>query len=172
METTNVVDLGVLNKLPDLRLLQVVKIVVVGSTEISAQASVVAGDDGTTAASLLLRVDSVLDTETSSLDSIVEDSRVLVVTGTTNVDNAVRRENVLSTSGAVLGSTAGNELGVVVVEEIFVERDVLFLSKNSVIGLQAILVKKSLVTLSLDVCWRQRNKLSAGGRDREVSVSE
>lgn len=171
METTNVVDLGVLNELPDLRLLQVVKVVVVGSTEISAQASVVTGDDGTTAASLLLRVDSVLNTETSSLDSIVEDGRVLVVAGTTNIDNAVWRENILGTSGAVLGSTASNELGIVVVEEIFVKRDVLFLGKNSVIGLQAILVKKSLVTLSLDVFLRERNNLSAGGRGREVGVS-
>jgi hypothetical protein len=171
VETTNVVDLGVLNELPDLRLLQVVKVVVVGSTEISAQASVVTSDDGTAAASLLLRVDSVLNTETSSLDSIVEDGRVLVVAGTTNIDNTVGREDVLGTSGAVLGSTASNELGIVVVEEIFVKRDVLFLSKNSVIGLQAILVKKSLVTLSLDVFLRQRDNLSAGGRGREVGVS-
>lgn len=115
METTNVVDLGVLNELPDLRLLQVINIIMVGSTKVGAETSVVAGDDGTTSAGLLLGVDSVLDSEASLLDSIVENGRVLVVTGTTKVDNAVGRKDVLGTSSTVLSSTTGNELGVVVV---------------------------------------------------------
>lgn len=115
MEATDVVHLGVLDELPDLGLLQVVQVVVVGSTEVGAQASVVAGDDGTAATSLLLGVDTVLDTEASGLDGIVEDGGVLVVAGTADVDDAVGREDVLGTSGAVLGSTTGDELGIVVV---------------------------------------------------------
>jgi hypothetical protein len=151
METTDVVDLSVLNELPDLGLLQVVKIVVVGSTEISAQASVVTSDDGTATAGLLLRIDTVLNSKASSLDSIVENGRVLVVTSTTDVDDTVGRKDVLGTSSTVLSSTASNELGIVVVEEILVEREVLLLSEDGIVGLEAVLVQKSLITLSLDV---------------------
>ena len=115
MEATNVVDLGVLNKLPDLGLLQVVKIVVVGSTKISAQASVVASNDGTATTGLLLGINTVLNSETSSLDSIVKNGRVLVVASTTDVDDAVGRKDVLGASSTVLGSTTSDELGVVVV---------------------------------------------------------
>lgn len=161
VETTDVVDLGVLNELPDLGLLQVVKVVVVGSTEVSAQASVVTGNDGTATASLLLGIDTVLDAEASSLDGVVKDGRVLVVTSTTNVDNAVGRKDVLGASSTVLSSTASNELGIVVVEEILVERDVLLLSEDSIVRLEAVLVQKSLVTLSLDVYKRPKGNLSA-----------
>lgn len=155
VEATNVVDLSILNELPDLGLLQVVDIVVVGGTEISAQASVVASNDNTASASLLLGVDSVLNTETSSLDGIVEDGRVLIVTSTTEVDNAVGRENVLGASGRVLGSTTGNELGVVVVQEVLIEGDMLLLGEDSIVGLEAILVEQGLVTKGLDVCERR-----------------
>lgn len=152
MEATDVVHLGVLDELPDLGLLQVVQVVVVGSTEVGAQASVVASDDGTAAASLLLRVDTVLDTEASGLDGIVEDGRVLVVASTADVDDAVGREDVLGTSGTVLGSTTGDELGIVVVEKVLVERNVLLLGEDGIVGLETVLVEKGLVTDSLDVC--------------------
>jgi hypothetical protein len=161
VETTDVVDLSVLNELPDLGLLQMVKIIVVGSTEVSAQASVVTSDDGTATASLLLRIDTVLNSKASSLDSIVKNGRVLVVTSTTDVDDTVGRKDVLGASSTVLSSTAGNELGIVVVEEILVERDVLLLSKDSIVGLEAVLVQKSLITLSLDVYKRPKGNLSA-----------
>jgi hypothetical protein len=152
VEATDVVHLGVLDELPDLGLLQVIQVVVVGSTEVGAQASVVASDDSTAAASLLLGVDAVLDAEASGLDGVVEDGRVLVVAGTADVDDAVGREDVLGTSGAVLGSTAGDELGIVVVEEVLVERDVLLLGEDGIVGLEAVLVEQGLITDSLDIC--------------------
>lgn len=152
VEATDVVHLGVLDELPDLGLLQVVQVVVVGSTEVGAQASVVASDDGTAAASLLLGVDAVLDTEASGLDGVVEDGRVLVVAGTADVDDAVGREDVLGTSGAVLGSAASDELGIIVVQEVLVERDVLLLGEDGIVGLEAVLVEQGLVTDGLDVC--------------------
>ncbi|KAI6766529.1 hypothetical protein HG531_011751 [Fusarium graminearum] len=170
VETTDVVDLGVLNELPDLGLLQVVKVVVVGSTEVSAQASVVTGNDGTATASLLLGIDTVLDAEASSLDGVVKDGRVLVVTSTANVDNAVGRKDVLGASSTVLSSTASNELGIVVVEEILVERDVLLLSEDSIVRLEAVLVQKSLVTLSLDVYKRPKAYRGEGSPDRRESI--
>lgn len=151
MEATDVVHLGVLDELPDLGLLQVVQVVVVGSAEVGAQASVVAGDDGAATASLLLGVDAVLDAEASGLDGVVEDGRVLVVAGTADVDDAVGGQDVLGTSGAVLGSTAGDELGIVVVEEVLVEGDVLLLGEDGIVGLEAVLVEQGLVTNGLDV---------------------
>ena len=151
VEATDVVELGVLDELADLGLLQMVDIIVVGSTEVSAETSVVASNDNTTSTSLLLGVDSVLDTKASSLDGIVKDGRVLVVTSTTKVDDAVGREDVLGTSGSVLGGTTSDELGVVVVQEVLIERDVLLLSEDSVIGLEVILLEQCLITESLNV---------------------
>lgn len=151
METTNVVDLGVLDKGPDLGLLQVVKIVVVGSTKISAQAAIVASDDGTATSGLLLGVDTVFNTQTSSLDGIVENGRILVITSTTEVDDGVGGKDILGTASGVLGGTTGDELSVVVVEEILVETEVLFLGEDGVVSLEAVFVEQSLVTKCLDI---------------------
>lgn len=151
VEATNVVNISVLNQAPDLRLLQVVKAIVVRSTEVSDQRAVLAGDDGAAAARLLSRIDAVLDTQASSLDGVVEDGRVLVVTGTSDVDDAVRGEDVLGATGRVLSSAAGDELGVVVVEQFLVERDVLLLGQDGIVGLEIILVEEFLATNSLDI---------------------
>lgn len=149
---TNVVDIGVLNEAPDLGLLQVVNIVVVGGTKVGAETAVVTGDNNTATAGLNGGVDTVFDTETSSLDSIAENGRVLVLAGTAEVDDAVLGEDVLGTTGTVLGGTTSNQLSFVVVEEILVEGKVLLLSENSIVGLEAVLVEKLLVADSLDVC--------------------
>jgi hypothetical protein len=127
VEATNVVHPGVLHEAPDFRLLQVVDVIVVGSSEVSAETPVVASNDNTTATSLDGLLDAVLDTQTSGLDGIVQNGRVLVVTGATNVHDAVGRQHVLGATRRVLGSSASDELGVVVVEEVFVERLVLLL---------------------------------------------
>lgn len=124
-----------------------------------------AGDDGAAAASLLLGVDAILDSQASGLDGIVEDGGILVVTGTADVDDTVGGEDVLGTSGAVLSSTAGDELGIVVVEEVLVEGDVLILGEDSIVRLQVIFVKEGLVTVRLDVCCRERRS-SSSARNR------
>lgn len=136
---TDVVDLGVLNEAPDLRLLQVVDIVVVGSAEVRAERAVVASDDDTTATSLVLSADAVLDPQARGLDGIVENGRVLVVAGTPEVHDAVRGEHVLRSASRVLGGAAGDELGVIVVEKIFVKGHLLLLGENGVVGLEVIL---------------------------------
>jgi hypothetical protein len=152
--TANVVHLGVLNKAPDLGLLQVVEVIVVGSTEISAQASVVASNDNTATPSLLLGVNTILDAEASGLDSIVHDGRVLVVTSTTEIHDAVGRQDILGATGRVLGGTSSNQLGIVVVEKVLIQGKVLFLSEDGVIGLEAILFEKGLVANGLNICNR------------------
>lgn len=152
MVASNVVDLGVLNEGPVLGLLQVVQVVVVGSAQVSAETAVVAGDDDAASAGGLLLVHAVLDTQASGLDGIVQRGSVLVVADAAKVDDAVGRQHVLGATGRVLGSTAGDELGVEVVEEVLVEAEVLFLGEDGVVGLEVVLLQQGLVTDGLDVC--------------------
>lgn len=149
--TADVDGLGLLNQAPDLGLLQVVNLVVVGSSKVGAHAAVVSGDDDTATSGWVLSIDAVLNTETGLLVGLLESSGVLVVTDTANVDNRLLGEDVLCATGSVLGCAASDELGIEVGEEVLVESEMLLLGENSIVLLQAILVKESLVSGSLDV---------------------
>lgn len=151
MISTNVVSLGILNQLPNLGLLQMVEVVVVGGSQIRAHAAVMARDDHTATAGGVLRVDAVLDTQTGLLDGIMKDSGVLVVAHTTDVDHAVGRQDILCTTGGVLRGTAGQQLRLVVVQEILVEAEMLLLGENGIVGFETILLEQLLVAEGLDV---------------------
>lgn len=161
MVATNVIHLSVLHQTPDLGLLQVIKSVVVGGTQIGAHAPVVARNHHTTPSGGLRRLNAVLDTEASLLHGILEDGGVLVVADAAQVDNAVVGQHVLGTSGCVLGGAAGDELGVVVVEQLLVEGLVGLLSKDSIVGLQVVLGEELITAECLDV-WEGRGGRSAG----------
>ncbi len=155
---SDVVGLGVLHKLPNLGLLQVLEVVVVGSAELGAHASVVSGDDNTAATSGLLGVDAVLDAETNLLDGIAQDGRVLVVTDSSNEYNAVRRQDVLGTARGVLCRSAGNQLGLVVAEQVLEDASMLGLRQDRIVGLEAILLQERLVAKGLDICIREQER--------------
>lgn len=72
-------------------------------------------DNDSAASCRLLGINTVLDTETSLLDCIVENGSIFVVANTAKEDNAVGWEKVLSTTGGVLRSTSCDELGRIVV---------------------------------------------------------
>jgi hypothetical protein len=148
---TDVVGLGVLDEGPDIGALQVLQVVVVGSAQLGAHAAVVAGDDNAAAAGGDLGVDAVLDAETGLLAGVAEDGGILVVAGTAEVDDAVLRQDVLGTTGRVLGGAAGNQLGIVVVEEVLVDVLVLLLGQDGIVGLETVLLKQRLVAKALDV---------------------
>lgn len=93
--TTDVVDLGLLDQRPDLGLLEVLKLVLVGSSEVGAHAAVVASDDNTTLTSGLGLIDTVLGVDTGLLASLLEDITELVLTDTTDVGNGLLREQIL-----------------------------------------------------------------------------
>jgi hypothetical protein len=95
--TTDVVDLGLLNQRPDLGLLEVLDLVLVGSSEVGAHAAVVASDDNTTLTGGLGLINTVLGVDTGLLASLLEDLAVLVLTDTTDVHNGLLREHVLGT---------------------------------------------------------------------------
>lgn len=148
---TNVVHLSILDQAPDLGLLQVIKPIVVGSTQIRAHAPVVARNHHTTPTGGLRRLDAVLDAKTGLLDGILEDGGVLVVADTAEVYDAVVGQEVLGATGGVLGSAASNELGIVVVEELLVERLVGLLGEDGVVGLQVVLGEELIAAEGLDV---------------------
>lgn len=54
----------------------------------------------------------------------------------------------LSASCSVLSSTASNELGLAVVDQVLVDAHVLLLGQNSVVGLQTILLEHSLIAVA------------------------
>jgi hypothetical protein len=147
----DIVGLGVLDEGPDVGALQVLQVIVVGGTQLGAHAAVVAGDDDAAAAGGDLGVDAVLDAQTGLLAGIAEDGGVLVVAGAAEVDDAVVGEDVLGAAGGVLGSAAGNQLGIVVVEEVLVDVLVLGRGEDGVVGLEAVLLEQGLVAEGLDV---------------------
>ena len=151
MIATDIVDLGVLDEGPDVRALQVLQVVVVGGAQLGAHAAVMAGDDHAATARGDLGVDTVLDAQTGLLAGVTQDSSILVFANAAEVDNAVLRQQVLRTAGRVLGGTASNQLGIVVVEEVLIDVLVLRLGKDGVVRLQAVLLKQGLIAKGLDV---------------------
>lgn len=95
MVSTNVVDLSFLDQRPDLRLLQVLGLVLVSGSKVSAHAAVVAGDDDTTFAGGLDIIDTVFSVDTSLCASVLEEIGILVLSNAANVDDRVVGENVL-----------------------------------------------------------------------------
>lgn len=95
MVTTDVEELGLLDEGPDVGLLQVVKLVLVGSSKVSAHAAVVTSDDDTALAGGLSIVDAVLGVDTSLFAGLLEDLAVIVLADAANVDDGVVGEQVL-----------------------------------------------------------------------------
>jgi hypothetical protein len=147
VEPTDVEDLRVLDLLPDALLLQVLELVVVGSSEVGAEGAVVAGDDNTAATSGSLLIVEVFRLDASIGRDLLQSLTVLVLADAANVDNRLRLEDVGSASCSVLRSTTGDLDGLVVLEQVLVQTHVLLgVGEDRIVGLQAILVEESLVT--------------------------
>lgn len=93
---SNVEELGVLDKGPDLGRLQVLKLVVIGSTEISDERPVVASNNDGALAGANGLLNSVGAADTLLVVGSTESSRPLVIANTADVDDRLRRKNVLS----------------------------------------------------------------------------
>ena len=143
--TTDVEELGALDVLPDLGLLQVVDIVKVGGSKVGAERAVVAGDDNTAASGRSLLIVAVQGLDASLLVDLFESLAVLVLADTANVDGGVLGEDVLGTAGRVLCSSTGNEHGIVVLDQVLVEAEVLLLGEDGIVGLEAVLLEKLLI---------------------------
>lgn len=151
VETADVEEVGVLGELPDLGALEVVDVVEVGSAELGAEGAVDAGDDGAAAAGGGLGVDAVLDAQADLLDGVAQDGGVLVVADAAEVHDAVGRQDVLGAAGRVLRRTARDQLRIVVIQQLLVQREVLLLGQDRVVRLQVILLQEILSADGLDV---------------------
>lgn len=149
VEAADVEDLGILDLLPDVVLLQMVDLVVVRSSEVGAHGAVVASDDNTAATSRSLLVVEVLSLDTSIGRDLLESLAVLVLANASDVDDRFGLEDVSCTTGGVLCRTTSDEDSVVVLEQVLIQAHVLlWVGEDSIVGLQAILVEESLVTAS------------------------
>lgn len=140
-----------LNQLPDLGALQMLQVVVIGSAQVSDHRAVVVGDDDSTATRRLLLVDAVLNTQTGVLYGIAQNFSVLVVANAAQEDDAVGWKQVLCAASSVLGAATGNQVGLVIVEEVLVQAEVLLFSEDGIVGLDAVLLEELLVAECLNV---------------------
>ena len=95
MVSTNVVDLGLLDERPDVRLLKMFKLILVRSSEMSAHATVVASNNHTALAGGLDIIDTVLGVNACMLTGLLKRIGVLVLANAANVENRVLGEHVL-----------------------------------------------------------------------------
>lgn len=102
MVSTDIVDLSLLDKSPDMGLLEVVKLVFVGSSKVGNHATVVAGNNNATFSSRLDLVDAVFSVDTSLFAGFCEDVGVLVFADAANVGDGVFGEDVLLKIKSVL----------------------------------------------------------------------
>jgi len=93
--STNVVDLSLLDQIPDLRLLQVLRLVLVSGSKVGAHAAVVASDDDTALAGGLDIVDTVFGVDTGLGASVLQEIGIFVLANAANVDDRVVGEDIL-----------------------------------------------------------------------------
>lgn len=169
MEATDEVDLGFFDQVPDMRLLQVLNLIVIGSSKVSAQTTIVARDYDTTNTRWLFLVDAIFCVNTSLFANVPEQLAILVFADAADVGNRVgwkdildyRRKRIyqntldqrhysavsyLSTTSCVLRRTTSNADCLGVLSKVFKQTHVLLLGKDCVIGLQAIFLKKGVIT--------------------------
>lgn len=95
MVATDEVDLSLFNEVPDLGLLEVIKLVLIGSSQMGNQASVVAGDDDTASTGRLNIIYTVFNSETGLCTGLSEDIGILVLANAADVEDRVLGENIL-----------------------------------------------------------------------------
>lgn len=104
-----------------------------------------ARNDHPAASCRLLRIVQVLGRQPGLLVRLVEDIRVFILADTAKVDDARVGQHVLGAAGGVLGGAAGQEFGLAVVDEFVVERHVLILGEDGIVGFELILLEECVV---------------------------
>ena len=125
-------------------LLQVLQLVAVCGRKIRAHAPVVPGDDHTTPTRGGLLVVAVAVLETSGPVASRELLRRLVLADAANEHDRRGREEVLRSTGSVLGGATRKELGIAG-QQVGVDAKVLLLREDGIVGLQSILLEKRIV---------------------------
>lgn len=150
---TNKVKLCLLNQFPDIRTLEVCQIVLVGGAQLCAHRAVVTGNDHTATTGGFRLIDTVLDAETSLGSRLAQRLGIGIVADAAKVDDGIRREKVAGSASSVLGAAASNQRRRVIVEQIIIDREMLLLGEDCIVGLEGVLVQKCLISFGRDV-WR------------------
>ena len=127
MVATDVEDLGALDVLPHLGLLQMFDVVEVGGSKVGAKGAVVTSDDNTAATGGCLLIIAVHCLDASLLVDVLKGLAVLVLSDAADVHGGVLGKDVLGTAGRVLSSSTSDEHGIVVLDQVFEETKVLLL---------------------------------------------
>jgi hypothetical protein len=95
MISTDKVSLGLLHQFPDFGRFQVLQLVAIRCSEISAHGAIVSSDDDTTASGWLFIVHSVLRSQPQLVCAFGEGFGILVAANASDEDNRIWRQNVL-----------------------------------------------------------------------------
>ena len=146
MVAADVVELGSLHQRPDRRGFQVRELVVVGRGQMGAHGAVLARDDHAAAAGggVFGRAE-ILGAQAGGVACVGEERGVVVVADAADVEDRGGREDVLGAASGVLGRAAGDELRVVVLDQVFVEAHVFFLGEDGVVGLEAVFLEHGFI---------------------------
>lgn len=96
VKSSDEIYLRFLDQVPNVWLLQVLKLIVVGGGEMSAQAAVMASDDDATAARGLVLVNAIFRVDAGFFADVCELLAMLIFSDATNVGDGVGWENILN----------------------------------------------------------------------------
>ena len=146
MVSADEVELRGLHQRPDRRRFQVRDLVVVGRSQVGAHGAVLARDDHAAAAGGgVFGGAEVLGAQAGGLARFGEERGVVVVADAADVEDGGRGEDVLGAAGGVLGCAAGDELGVVVLDQVFVQAHVFIFGEDGVVGLEAVVLEHGFI---------------------------
>lgn len=95
MVATNVVNPGLLDQRPDMRLLQMINLVFIGRCKMRDHAAVMASDDHTTLSGGLDIIHTVLSVHSGLFTGVFENVSIFIAADAADVGDGVFRENVL-----------------------------------------------------------------------------
>lgn len=107
--STHIVELGVLHLFPDLRLLQMLQLVLVRGSQICTQRAIVARDDDAAATRRSFLVISVFGLDSGLLADVFEERTVFVAANAADVNGGIRRKDVLENQRVRRESRRGSE---------------------------------------------------------------
>ena len=64
------------------------------------------------------------------------------------LEGGKREREYLSASSGILGGTACDEFGIVVLEEVFIEGHVFFFGEDGVVGFDAVFLEESIISVN------------------------
>eukprot|EP00123_Amoebidium_parasiticum_P001337 comp12405_c0_seq1/m.7305 comp12405_c0_seq1/g.7305 ORF comp12405_c0_seq1/g.7305 comp12405_c0_seq1/m.7305 type:complete len:330 (+) comp12405_c0_seq1:559-1548(+) len=142
-ETSHVVDAGLLDTCPVLRLLHMIDLVVVCGCKVRHKRPVgLVCDQHGAGAGGGCGVNHVVDTNLLGLGLLLHNAAKLIVTHTAHVGGDALGKQPLGHTDGVLGGTTGDVVDLIVALQVLVQGDVLVLSKDLRVGIKSVLLQE------------------------------